>query len=574
MPFFTSAQINYNDFPSLDSVLNQYCSTYNVAPTSYLQFEKKPSGWWVSEKSYDNQEILKTEAFWDAEKGEFKETSFPKNENLNFNRGLNNQLKQRHIAHWFDANIFYGYVGWENDIINSFEKEKELKANELYALGRAYSSTASNFLFNNSGFANPENSFEFKPGGNSLSKSQLAKYINARKSAITYFEKVSQIDPDFETIVGAITTKASNGYLTGYVDLLIYQNKEEALKFLKDGLYDDYNISIAKNYLNSCPLNAFLFTYGDNDTYPLLYAQEQLGFRKDVKVINLGLLNNVAYMDMLKREGIAFKTNLSIFDDDARSFFQVNNQGFEVSIDELIELASDDKNVQDNNGTTVHTVYGDYYSVADLFSFRADKSYMTRSDLLLYDIINTNFWDRPICFGFSTGRLALAGLHNHCELIGYVFQLRPYEKIDYTAPGYIASPQLLFNKLTLELDWNGTKHVKSAEKTQLRYQRLIFYRLAQYYNDSTESDSAALVLSFANKVIPNEASPYEYYGVMFTKLLFEAGDKELANEIANETGVNIEAELNNLKATNQNPSFLLNQKEMLENIMRFYEQEE
>jgi hypothetical protein len=61
---------------------------------------------------------------------------------------------------------------------------------------------------------------------------------------------------------------------------------------------------------------------------------------------------------------------------------------------------------------------------------------------------------------------------------------------------------------------------------------------------------------------------------MFTKLLFEAGDKELANEIANETGVNIEAELNNLKATNQNPSFLLNQKEMLENIMRFYEQEE
>ena len=56
----------------------------------------------------------------------------------------------------------------------------------------------------------------------------------------------------------------------------------------------------AKNYLESCAPNAILFCFGDNDTYPLWYAQEVEKVRPDIRIINTSLLGIDWYINQLR----------------------------------------------------------------------------------------------------------------------------------------------------------------------------------------------------------------------------------------------------------------------------------
>jgi len=170
------------------------------------------------------------------------------------------------------------------------------------------------------------------------------------------------------------------------------------------------------NHLVSCPENAVLFSQGDNDTYPLWYLQEVDGFRTDVRVVNLSILNAPWYIKQLRDEGVTVPIALSDdFIDDrlCGNTLQAQRTLMWTPRPQEVTIA----------GITWNMPPAVVYPTSD----GSGMGILTVSSYMTAHIIGENDWRRPLCFTVSVDPLKLIGLDRFMSTTGMVFRLTKTE---------------------------------------------------------------------------------------------------------------------------------------------------
>jgi 4-amino-4-deoxy-L-arabinose transferase and related glycosyltransferases of PMT family len=169
--------------------------------------------------------------------------------------------------------------------------------------------------------------------------------------------------------------------------------------------YTAYNFALST--LNSCKQNAILFVNGDNDTFPLWYLQEVEGVRKDVRVINLNLLNDNNYISSLKRT-VYDSSKIKLLAPQKAienpffdiTFFTPSSGRFDLA--QSLQALYSEKYKINLFGYSFFCMPSNKFSLTfdstDSFVLNVEDDQMNKSTMILYDIIASNIKDRPIYF--------------------------------------------------------------------------------------------------------------------------------------------------------------------------------
>jgi hypothetical protein len=336
----------------------------------------------------------------------------------------------------------------------------------------------------------------------------------------------------------------------------------------------------ASNFLNSCEPNSIIFTYGDNDTYPLWYAQEVEKIRTDVRVVNLSLIAVDWYIDQMRRKvNNSPAIKMSISADKIRGFKRVQipysaPQGErEMSFAQVVKHLGDEHPLGAGSGRDfdtylpTHKIYmpvnksdiakysvmngTDSLTVVDTMRFTigdGKANYITKDDLALLDIIYSNLWERPIYWAVTCREEKLLGLQDYLQLEGLGLRIVPIKSKSQTGPyGIIGSGRVNvdasyknimekwrwgnFDKERLYVDRSYAPSIQTMKVSMIRIARELMMK-----NDKERT------IKFVDKYF--EAFPalnfaYDNFTTYLVQLYIQAGAPEKAKakigDIAKET---------------------------------------
>lgn len=284
--------------------------------------------------------------------------------------------------------------------------------------------------------------------------------------------------------------------------------------------FDDHNHAgqyTARNFavsmLESCDKNAILFVNGDNDTFPLWYAQAVEGIRTDIRVINLQLLNddsNIKQIYQAQYESAPIETTLTPKQYENQYTYNQIYPSFDR--EHLSKVIKDSYTLTDTLfGTTLHILNTNKYYLKkdnDSIYWQYNALEIGKSTLVALDIIATNIEKRPIYFS-SYSIDDFYGLENYLSLEGFAYKLegKPTAKQEIIAlkAGGINEDKM-FENFIHKFQWkNFNKPNVYCNETEREFVKLFYdnticlaYKLLQ----NNKADKALIVCNTLTENLP------------------------------------------------------------------------
>jgi hypothetical protein len=327
-----------------------------------------------------------------------------------------------------------------------------------------------------------------------------------------------------------------------------------------------HSLDSAVNLLNSCQPNAILFTGGDNDTYPLWYAQEVEGIRTDVRVCNLSLLNTDWYINQMRRKAY-LSAPLPITLKEENYMSGTNDMVYFIEDPKFakgISLPKYIKSVNEKSRTVTRVSGGgETYSLypsktfilpvdkekvlksgildtsiakfaVDKISWNIGADNLDKKSLIILDMIANNNWERPIYFSTTLSGEDYMNLKEYMQLEGLAYRLLP-AKIEGSKYGWINSTIMYNNMMKKFAFRNMADSSIFYDENYLRFPancRNQYHALAGQLLAEGKLDKAKEVLNYSLTMIPDKAIPYDYYMPEYISLLYKVGEDKKAEDIA------------------------------------------
>lgn len=324
---------------------------------------------------------------------------------------------------------------------------------------------------------------------------------------------------------------------------------------------------LAYNYLNSCNENAILFTNGDNDTFPLWYAQEVEGIRTDIKVCNLSYLRAAWYIDQMARKSyeadpLPFSLTHDKYHKGNRDVLPIYDRvGQPVNVRDVVDfIGSDDPKTKMNSPFVANEtinyiptkqfklkinpdeiikkgIVGEKYRnrIVDEMQWTFNQNYLYKDGLMLLDMLATNNWERPIYWASTVSSSKYFNLQKYFKVDGLTYQLVPVLANNERYYDGEVDSDVMFDNVMNKFRWGGIdKNDIYFDENNIRMfsnLRSSFGRLAEKLIKENKKDSAIMVLDRCMKLFPDEKIPYNNTLLPVISAYYHADANETANNL-------------------------------------------